>query len=141
MQRLGPLARALLAWPWLPISVLALGLALTGVPEQLEGPDLLTLDRESGHGFTLSNLVALPFILAGAGVLLAGFWRRADALLAAWQRHPLLVALLTLQLCAGAALMLRSGVSTALVWWGPGVVLSLLAAAGLALFALTPRTH
>ncbi|HEU0073625.1 MAG TPA: hypothetical protein VFS30_06405 [Dehalococcoidia bacterium] len=140
MERFLGLVRQLFAWPWLPIGILTVGLALTGVPEELEGADVLTLDQEGGHGFTVSNIVALLLVLAGLGPLLLGFRQRSKQLFTSWQHHRFSIGLLGSQLCVGVALMLQSGVSTALVWWGPGVVIFILALAGLAAFALPPRT-
>jgi len=136
VERFRGLRRQLFAWPWFPIGILAVGLVLTGVPEQLEGADLLTLDQEGGHGFTVTNLVALLFILAGLGPLLLGFGHRSKVLFTAWQHHRLLILLLGSQLGIGVLLMLWSGVSTALIWWGPGVVMFILAVAGLSAFVL-----
>jgi hypothetical protein len=132
MQGWFRLAKLLVSWPWVYIVLILLGLLLAGMPEQLEGPILITLDDEGAHGITVSNVIALPFLLYGAWGLLSGAWRNSALLHIGWQRHSVLISALCLQLGLGVILLLRSGVSTALVWWGPGVLVSILALVGLA---------
>ena len=130
--------KSLTAWPWAPALLVVLGLALTGVPEHMEGPTLVVLG--SKHGLTLSNAVAFVLLFAGSGSLGLGAWRHLDVILTAVRTRPLPIALLLVQLSVGVLFLLASGASTMLRWWAPGVLLSVMALLGLAAATSADRT-
>ena len=115
--------------------MIALGLLLAGVPEDvagedLEGPTIVLLEKSRGVDAT--NVAALILLAAGVAGLLWGAIRHPDALMATTAGHPVASILLTLQLGAGIGLLLLSGVSTTVVLWASGTFLSVTALAGLA---------
>ena len=129
-----PTLRDLLSWPLLPVLIVGAGLLLAGVPEDFlgedfEGPTLVRLGES--HGLQVSNLLAIAALLAGSAGLLWGGWRRAAELKASTSKRPVATALLALQLATGVGLILMSGISTTLLWWGMGTFLSVTALLGL----------
>ena len=120
----------LLAWLWIPVVLVSLGLVLTGVPEDAEGPTLLIVGSE--HGLTASNALAVLLLLSGTGALILGVWRNIEICRGTVEQQPLAAGVFSLGLLAGILLLINSGVSTMLRLWAPGVLLSTSALIGLA---------
>ena len=121
---------SLVAWLWAPVVLIALALLLTGVPEDAEGPTLVFLGGD--HGFSASNALALLLLTIGVVTLFAGTWRNAGTYLQTARHRLLPVGALGLELLTGTFLLIHSGLSTALRWWAPGLVLTVTALIGLA---------
>jgi hypothetical protein len=118
-------------WTWLSVAAISGGLVLAGAPENLEGPTLVSLTAT--HGVTASNVLALLMLSLGMAGLGLGILLFTDTWTTATQTRKGLMGFLLLQLAAGGLLFLRSGPSTTLRWWAPGVFLSVSALAGIAL--------
>jgi hypothetical protein len=121
---------SLVAWLWAPVILIAVALLLTGVPEHAEGPTLVILGKD--HGFSASNALALLLLVVGVLALCAGTWRNAGAYLQTVRHRLIPVCGLGLELVAGTSLLIHSGLSTALRWWAPGLLLTVTALIGLA---------
>jgi hypothetical protein len=109
--------------------MVAAGLIAAGIPEDFEGPTLIVVGP--AHGLDLTNAAAAALVLAGALWLLWGAARHASDVLHSTRQHLFATLLLAVQLAAGVALLLLSGVSTTLIWWATGTFLSVTALLGL----------
>lgn len=117
---------------------LAVGLALVFPPKSWEGPSLLHLGR--GHGFTISDLVALLPLMVGAKLILQVLWRLRTQM---YQRLAGLWAVggTELFLAGVAAGILVDGAVSNLDWKGSAMILWGVVAVALAVIAVTRRVQ
>jgi hypothetical protein len=117
-------------------AVIAAGLVLAGVPEDMEG--LTVIGLGPGRGITESNLVAVSLLAIGSLTVMWGIWKDHEPLLAVCRSRLVPFVILVVQFGFGAVLFLLSGVSTSLALWAPGTLLLVLALFGLAAVAAIP---
>src|SRR5687768_4466079 len=103
------------SWPIGPVLLTALGLMVAGIPEDLEGPNLINFG--TAQGLDLTNAAAVALLLSGIVSLIWGGWRHAGQLATAVQEHSLTFTLLTVLLAVGIVLLLLSGTSTVVFLW------------------------
>jgi hypothetical protein len=102
---------------------------VAGIPEDFEGPNLITFG--TAQGLDVTNAAAVALLLSGSVGLVWGGWRHAGQLATAVQEDALAFALLTFLLAVGIVLLLLSGTSTAVFFWAPGTLMVVTALMGM----------
>jgi hypothetical protein len=130
MRNLNRLLVMLIAWPWAPVFLISMGLALAGWPEHREGRTLIVIGL--GHGLTVANVVALVPFSIGVAYFCLGAWHKRTQLMSVIQARQGTFELLLVQLAIGCGFLIASGPSTILRLWLAGTFLSVLALVGFA---------
>ena len=112
---------AIRSWPFGPLWLVGIAIAVLAAPARAEGPILVQIGP--GHALAVLDAVALVPMSVGAAWLHAGLWRRRSRLAAAVRASPRLAVAGVFLAGLGLGLLLASVFSGFFWWWAVGAFL------------------